>query len=434
MTYRSRYGLLAAGFIFFCVAAPVLVYFVRGLKHKDLNSDPVQTGLIEIKTDPKDADILLNDKKVGSSPTALRFIEQGIYKLELTKDGFLPWRTSVKVESGRVTSALPGSDQITLIKDFSENKVLDSNVSDFEIGKDTIYYISGSNLITKKIENENSQESINLKDAYRIKQLTSNESFILLESTSGQSYSVFDLSNKKLTSLSKSTLIRNISFLGNDELVYLNGTTLFGKNLTSGIEKQINSTTLSFSVTGNSLYQITNSQGVIKLETSELNANFDQIAQSSFPLSLQPESELKLLTTKNKATFILNGGNLIRFGGEKNPILTNVKNIYLDPTSEEVLAFTGGELYWVKQNSQDLVLLARTSQGFIGAQIRPSIGYFITLATDKLEFNEILNPNSENHYSIPQVMSGAKIQIDEQNQILYLLDEKVLKSFKIRSK
>jgi len=57
------------------------------------------TGSIDIKSEPSNATILVNDNKIGLTPKTIKNLKPGIHQVEVVMDGFENWSSSVEVTS-----------------------------------------------------------------------------------------------------------------------------------------------------------------------------------------------------------------------------------------------------------------------------------------------------------------------------------------------
>lgn len=148
MTLRYRYSLVAFIICVFFALAPLLVLYVRGQMPDSENGGLVQTGLIAVYTEPKDAELRVDGKRIdGSSPFSARFITKGDREVTITSPGFKEWKKKLLVESGRVTSIGSAENPIRLLMD-SVPQNLARDVKDFVLLGNTRLAALMNNVLT----------------------------------------------------------------------------------------------------------------------------------------------------------------------------------------------------------------------------------------------------------------------------------------------
>lgn len=65
------------------------------------------TGIIQVESSPQGALVSLNGDTKGTTNTTISNLAAGTYQVEVKKDGYAVWKSSVKVTSGKVLNLLP---------------------------------------------------------------------------------------------------------------------------------------------------------------------------------------------------------------------------------------------------------------------------------------------------------------------------------------
>lgn len=124
--------------LFIVVAAVVVTYssgYIINLKQKSI----FPTSILEIKADPSDSEIYLENDKVGIGSVVLKNLEPKVYKFQVKKEGYNTFEKYVSLEPSRVVSF---QDIILfMIKP-------DSAVANKEVGPEALGQISDSTNIT----------------------------------------------------------------------------------------------------------------------------------------------------------------------------------------------------------------------------------------------------------------------------------------------
>ncbi|KKU94240.1 MAG: hypothetical protein UY26_C0002G0022 [Candidatus Jorgensenbacteria bacterium GW2011_GWA1_48_13] len=144
-TRRLLFLFFAAVFI---IVSAYLVLTAQGmvldLKHLQI----VKTGGLFLKHSPADAEIRLNGKKTSGSSglfetgSLIRNLSPGEYEIEVSKPGFRPWRKTLSVKSGLITSV----SQIKLWPVTPETEKINEKTENF--------YLTEKGLIFRDEENK----------------------------------------------------------------------------------------------------------------------------------------------------------------------------------------------------------------------------------------------------------------------------------------
>ncbi len=80
-----------------------ILFYAYGYRFNFHNFKIIKTGILQVVSYPKIADVYLNgDKKNSKTPYAIN-LTAGYYNIEIQKEGYAPWSISAKVESELVT-------------------------------------------------------------------------------------------------------------------------------------------------------------------------------------------------------------------------------------------------------------------------------------------------------------------------------------------
>lgn len=105
MTRTTRrlifYGLVAI----FLLATPPTILYATGYSFDWQKKVLVQTGGFYFKSLPADAEIIIDGKKMKTTPRLISRLLPKTYAVEITKDGYAAWRKSLEIEPRLVTEA-----------------------------------------------------------------------------------------------------------------------------------------------------------------------------------------------------------------------------------------------------------------------------------------------------------------------------------------
>lgn len=159
MGLKSRFILVAFGIITFFIIAPTIVFFARGYYFDFENFRVIKTGILTIKTDPRGAEVYLQEKLSGTTPTGIRFLFPGEYEVALKKEGFEIWKKRIRIHGQRVTS-LPQTPREKIFL-FSETKIqttVSTTTKDLFASDDSIFFLEKNSIY--KLDPENISKSL----------------------------------------------------------------------------------------------------------------------------------------------------------------------------------------------------------------------------------------------------------------------------------
>jgi len=141
MTKLKRHILVATLFATFAVVAPLVLSFASGYSYNWRKNTIEKTGIIRVDTEPSGATVLVNGKRASkTAPVSVPRLLPEEYVVEIELDGYLPWRKTLIVESGRTTFA----KTVNLIKDMLPRLILRKDIIESVFSQDgaAIAYIS----------------------------------------------------------------------------------------------------------------------------------------------------------------------------------------------------------------------------------------------------------------------------------------------------
>lgn len=119
MNLRTRRIIYITFILIFFLIAPLLIFFALGYRYNFIKGRVEKTGVLFIKSYPKNADIYLNGKlSKNTTPTQISRLLANNYEIKIIKEGYFPW-----------TKILPIYQQTTT---FIEDVTLFKNKLDFK--------------------------------------------------------------------------------------------------------------------------------------------------------------------------------------------------------------------------------------------------------------------------------------------------------------
>lgn len=160
MTKRFRDSLFIVFIVLFIVGTTLISIYASGYKFylkfpPDFSRLLVKTGMLNLDSNPKGAKIFINDKALPSSgwrpwrkdykvtPNKLKNVIPGEYELTVEKEGYWPFKTMIRVNSGLTTFY----EDINLFK--SDNPTLKS-ITDESVNQENIFLSPNSRYLFLK--------------------------------------------------------------------------------------------------------------------------------------------------------------------------------------------------------------------------------------------------------------------------------------------
>ncbi len=113
MKLKYQRFLYISFFLAFFVIGPLLVTYATGYRYNFKKNGFEKTGVLVASSQPRDADFLLNNELVDTTPAELRYLLPQQYQVEISKAGYHSWKSTVEVRSNETTYI----SDITLFRD-----------------------------------------------------------------------------------------------------------------------------------------------------------------------------------------------------------------------------------------------------------------------------------------------------------------------------
>lgn len=428
MPRKYRYLLLLLGFIIFSIASPLIIMYVQGVTFSKNDQKYTLTGIFAVKTNPKGAQIFINNQLKDTSPANLRFLPAGEYDIAISKEGYLTWKKRLIIEAGKVTWVNPNPTEIFLFKQNPDIQTISENVDNFLATSQTLIAVQGNNLLLFPESNSSSYVSVPVTEP--ILNLSSNNSQdTLVINTKNHTY-IYDLKNSTLKDIS--SLVGNNYFLPGpypylfvkqkNNLKIVNWQTNTSSTLWSNI--------IAFGSNQDGVYGLISDSDQTKLVASFLKDNF--ISTDTLVSNLSRLTNPTLIATQQKLVFVLDNGTLYRVGFNLEKIADNVTAYHYDAVDGSLAFTTPGEMDYYSFSDSESKLINRSTESFKDFFIRSSMAYSFDITTSKLEMRELDNRGGQNAYTLVKSNDLKKTTLSYDGSILYYLDGKVLKSLSIR--
>ncbi len=434
MTRKSRYFIIAIGFIFFLIAAPIIVLYVKGVGFDFDSKSFVQTGILAVRSNPQDAAIFLDGQQKRQSQGDLTFLLPGSYTVSLKKPGYSDWTKRLTIEAGQVTWANPSFGNIYLFLKNPSVQNLVQGVLDFYSHDKNFIYLTKGGLVTSVLDNP---------DAAQTYSLPKNVNKILAEDGAGK---IFALTNSQAATSSPVLLIFNqnvgeiydISSLfgtlpelqfGDDGGLYaLSNNVLYSINPATKTKIVLFSGVKTFSPEGGALYFVQQKGQNYALFVSQAPFSVSQDLADTLPAF----NFGVLFVTFEKEIFLLADTKLYSVSSGMQQLADNISGFSFNPSDSLLSVIHSGELDYYDPLGENLNFVTRSSETLTNPKILNSIGNAFYFQGEKLMAIELDTRDNQNQYQLYQGTDVKKFYIDSAGQNVLLLDNGELKSLVIR--
>lgn len=442
MTLKYRRLLYSSFIAFFIVITPTVILYATGYRYNFKNHRVEKIGILHIESIPKNADIFINDKPAGKTPSRFIKLLPDKYHLRVSHNGYSTWTKAVELQSSLTTfyrnivlfkNSLPiniaeGQINITTVSPNQQKMVYSvikdsieqikfvnlKNNAEFIIDDLNIQTYTGlelvewspnqDKLLLKKIINNFNQYMIVDTDALTIEEIfnTTRLNFDLLKWDQN--------SNDRLYGLSKAVLYQ-VDLINNDV------TSLYSANIQD------------FQVRGNEIFFITKIINENFLNKTTLD---DQTIGEIQKIKIPSPSEFKLLPTKqnylilldsiSRDLFIIDSGAFSAQNITSSIILQDkAKDIVWSTSGNELLFYTDFEIATFDFPSQQKNLITRYGDVITQALWYPGDDYILYQVNSIIKVIEKNGSTNEgrNDITLTELKNIKQLGIDSAGQNLY---------------
>lgn len=429
MDRTTRYLILLFFFIVFLGLAPIIVLYVSGTSFDFGQGDVSRTGILDVQSDPDDAQVRINGKEHESTPTTIRFLTQGVYDIEVSKTGYHNWHKRLFVKNNQVTYAGGNNDLVKLLPDSpAEQFIADEPVTSMTLLPDLVLYSTPSQLKSKPINavaNQPASVVTNLDSQVVRMWPATQPNFVFLKFANNQT-KLFSLSDNQFVILPKQFLETEQIFITQSRVLFAQiGDQLWQANLGSAQANPLLSKVLSVYIIDNSLYVARSSPEPL-LAVYQWNGQFltaEQIllqnSESNPNTSWPQDTPLQLLVTTRREIFARANDKLFRVNQTLEQLSDRVEWIQFNSGRSELVYRTPSGVWFYNFLSAEPALLYRSSAQITDGNIRPELGYGFIATDDSILAVETDTRNSQNIYQILQGPGTDQLYISQDDRYLF---------------
>ncbi len=406
------------------------------------------TGAFYFKSQPKKADIFINEENRGTTNKFIGGMNPGQYNIKISKPGYSTWKKKIEVEPKIVTKI---SDILLIPKEINLEKTIDYKVKNFYISQNSekAIYLTAPKPTLRLIDflkktdvqiypdKENQFLLPALSSLSQIKWSSHNQN-LLLNFKDNSLYALNLNNSNQITNIKASTFhkynFKDVTFHPTDpnKIYFLDKNTIYLLDITEKSIERILYDVLSYTIYENKILYLSKSNGVLfkaDLDTS----SFEKIAE--FPL-FKSEENITIISDK----LIMLGEKLYLFESEANifkNIGTQVESYIFSENKEKFLFKTNNtiKIIWLEKSTDDIFrnkyeieTIASYPNNIIKniAWFTETNKHIIFVLDNKIKIAELYNSNHRNIMNIISSLEKPEIFFNKYNNYLYILSEQNL--------
>lgn len=427
MKRRTRYFLISLGIVFFFIVAPLIVFYVRGVRYNFTTNKYQSTGILAINTDPKNAELLQDGKAIATTPANVRFIPEGEYTLTVQKEGYRSWSKRLPVWEAKVTWIHSG-DALYLLKNDVSAQDLAHEAIDFTVKDKTLYYLTSDSLVTTSVEPNSQVASAKIPHPASTLELSPNGHWLLLQNSDYTT--LYNVGAKSFSDLNSALgpSPYKLAFSG-DALLFLSEGNLMQIDLKSLKKSTLLKNISTFTTLADQIYYAT-SDGI---------SNSIKIATISKPDSatvildhLPVFTDADLIITEQKQLMLLADQTLYRVNSQLDRVSNGITEWYFDSVTQELTYTSLSESYYYDFLDSSAHLIIRSGNLVTQPRANLTIGYSFFFQNKQLVALETDTRDHQNSYILIDVAESGKLELSPDNKHIYILDGQTVKSLTIR--
>lgn len=429
MKRRTRYSLIAIGFAFFLITAPLFVLYLSGIKYDFDENRYVKTGILVANTEPEDVKIYVDDVLSGTSPDRVKFISPGEHDISLRKDGYFNWSKRLDLKSGKVTWVAGTIPYVTLLKHDPKTATWASNVTDFDFYQDGLVYLNSDKIIIAP-DPETDTNIIPLPISATSFILSPNRNTALIYGE-GITRLILDLDTKKLSNIT--SLITPYT-----ELQFSDANELFALNTQTGTLSIIDFVNNTQQTIANDITGVTTIETIIyalrKTPTGNELITFSRHGDSTTARVLTQTPAFttsQIIVTKQKEVFILGDGTAYAVGTELNKLAEGLTNWHYNSDDNSILLVSPSELHRYTVGL-GLELISRSTTAYDAPFLSNAIGYAFYGQDGYLQALELDRRDHQNNYRLKPATQITKILSKDAIKKLFVLSDGKIEELQIR--
>lgn len=445
MKSRARYSLIAAGIVAFIILTPLIVLFVSGKKYDFKNGRFVKTGILGIKTEPKNASIYIDGSKHGTTNQNIRFLSPGDYTLDIKKQDYFDWNKRLTIRPQFVTWNFESTDNLFLFFSNSKKIKLAENVLNLSVGKKRIVYLQPEQVSFADVESPEQKTSVDFKERIKDGTIISSpdENYFLINS--GENNFVLDVRNKSLTDItelaskqaafSSKTAFqaseRIFKFSSDNKLYQLLEGSIYLLDWNKKEKEVVIDNVLAFETNSSGIYYIKLEESLLGIRRSLAHASFPNFTENILLDDIPPFIEAQIYLTENNQLLVLGNNALYVLNEKLEKIAEQVETAQIE-NNENIFFNTGNEINSYDMVTRETRLITRSLQRISNVVGNTEIGWVFYINDNRLQNIELDSRDHQNNYTFSEATDTSKFYIDSEAKKIFLLNQGILTTLKIR--
>jgi hypothetical protein len=426
MSKKSRYLLLAVGFVLFLILAPLLVMYAGGIVYNPSEHAFVKTGLLSIRSDPKSAQVFLDGKLKRNSAGDLKFLLPKEYEITLKKTGYYDWDKRLSVDAGQVTWASPSFGKVYLFKNNLRPENVGSNVMDFDIQNNRLAYITSAGLTFSSLDKGSQNQNYSLPKPVNSLKLAPSGRYAVLADEKN-TLLLFDSETGKFTDLTGVfDSGSQLKFSPQNELFILDKDSLYRFSL--GQKQLVLKNVLAFGFEADNLYYVKKTENGNELLLATTASAEGQLLKSSLPDFESGD----LFVTFDKQIILLADQTLYSVNSGMLQLASGVSVLNFNPDHATLVFVHGSELDDYNFLSHQLEFITRSEKIITQPNLPPQLGNAFYVSDNTFSGIELDTRDRQNRYQFYQGSDLTKLWINNDGSEAWFLDSGNLKNLQLR--
>ncbi|PIR94220.1 hypothetical protein COT97_02555 [Candidatus Falkowbacteria bacterium CG10_big_fil_rev_8_21_14_0_10_39_11] len=424
----------------FVIIAPILIFYTAGYRYNPKKQQLATAGTLVIQTSPRAAVVSLNGQNAYNTPIRLTDLSPQKYLINVTKDGYYPWKKTLSVNAQETTFA----EDIILFKQSSPRKISNLLIDSMLVtpdhkgtallsqsagGVEIFYYNFGNENIEKIYSTTNTMNKLNLS-------WSKDGNFLLVSANAPGINSIIINRTAPSVTISVDDFIdqaKNIKFsLENDNVLFATSenkiveATIQNKILLTNTVAEIDAAIeTDFIVYNGYLYSMSK---IKDNETEIFRNNLNEEADRPEPRIILPNGQYKIANVVDNHLVIEETENnkTIFVQLELNSILTSIsslsaydyfekQNILLTADRNEIITYDLN-----KYNSETTI--TRVSDGIDHACWYPESNYIVFTLNQQAKIIELDERDSRNQWELP-IDHILDMTLDKKGENIYFIQD-----------
>jgi len=432
MTRKNRYVLIFVGFLFFIIASPALVLYVKGISYDFSGNKFVKTGILSLNVDPNSVNIFLDGTLKRTKSGDIKFLNPGPYTLSLQKPGYQEWSKRLFINAGEVTWANPINNKIYLFLNSPKPKALATGVYDFNADSSDLVYLSKGSISVLKNNNPEQTENYQIPNSLDVISSSANNKLFALSQKNPETATttihaaVFNLDGRVVTDIgSLFSSPPKLTFAPNGDLYALENSNLYAIDINTMAKTPVISNVLAFALQKNNIYYLQKTNSGLQLLYKNLPAGAPQVLLNGIPVFQNGQ----IIITFEKQVFLLLDQTLFQVSGSLNKVANNVTDFYFNPNDSTLSFVQGNELDYYN-NTVNFISRSSGLTKNLSTNLKTNTAFYIN--NNQVLALELDTRDKQNQYPLYSGTNLQKLVVNKNADEIFVLDGNELKQVTVR--